>query len=1099
MAETVTVMFTDLVGSTQLMERVGEVGAETLRRELFALTRTGVNKYGGQEVKNLGDGLMFVFASSSAAVAGSAEVQRALRARNTNSREPLLVRIGVSAGDVDHADDDYFGMAVIESARLCAVADGGQILVSDSVRALARGRSGFSFDSIGAIDLKGLTEPLAVFEVGWQTRSEGAGATLPSRLERRLAGAFVGRATEVDRVNRHVDDALSSGHQRIVIVSGEPGIGKSTLMAHAARRATENGALVALGNCEAEARGAFHPWRGVLGCLVERMSDDELRAHVSRTGSSLAVLVPSIAQRLDRPVPSTREDPEADRYALFAGAVDLLERASAATPLVVVIEDLQWADQSSLALLAHVVGTAEPMRMALLGTFRETDVSTRCPLAEFLADLRREDGVLRIDLAGLDDDAVLELIAALSTTDRAEPPWALRDALMSETAGNPFFVAEIVRHLTESGAIHALDDASGIAEADLIDRGVPNSLREVIVQRSNRLGDDAHQLLTIASVVGREFDLDLLAQISGFERDRLLDAAEAATIAGLVDNLFAGRFRFTHGLVGHALYEAMTPSRRSQIHQSIAEAMEVLPAGNDQDTAARLVHHWSAAATGNSRRIAVHACDAGDVALSHLAPEEALGWFEQARGLIADSSVPDDELRCRALIGCGESQWRTGDPSHTGTLASASRLAIELGSIDTVCSAATAAFGGMPTIEMPTAERLEILESAYLATSGERSERRATITSCLAGALILMDAPRSLELANEAITLARQLGDEHALAWAVVRGSWSSNAPRTIDAFDALVDEALSLSSVVADPVLTWHAESIGVHRACRSGDIDGMLRHTAATSSIASQLGHPLLMFVATQQQAVSSIILGRLSEAESHAREAFAIASAAGLPDGLATYAAQITTIRLMQGTVEEVVDVLARVAGDAPNVPAYRAALSLAYASLGRVDDAADTLANDIADGFVGFPMDPAWPVAMHMCAEAVALMDLAEPAETLVSIIRPHAQIVARSGPTCFEVLHHSVGELLTTVGRYDEAEEQLRSAEAVHSAMRAPFFLARTRLSLAELAIRRDQPGDRGRATDLLDQLRSACRQHGYSYLLTRADSLGSRVPPAARA
>lgn len=1091
MAETVTVMFTDLVGSTELMVQVGEEAAEELRRGFFSLQRESFAPHGGREVKSLGDGLMIVFPSASAAVSAGAEMQRSLWTRNLRSAIPLAIRVGVSVGDADESDGDYYGIAVVEAARLCAAADGGQCLVTEAVRALARDRSGWAFEVLGDLDLKGLGAPLAALSVDWGVGLSAGIDLLPRRLERMASDAFVGRAVEISRISHAIEASSTLDRPRVVLVSGEPGVGKSTLVAHSARMVRDSGAILALGVCSEEVAAPFRPWREVFELLIDRMPDDVLREHVSASGIALATLVPALVERVGGRRPAVIEDPESERYALFAAAIDLFRRSSADAPLVVVLEDIHWADPATLALLRHLGKVGDQMPVTVVGTLRDADLPTGGPLDVAMLELHREGALVRIELSGLDDGALLELMARLAGGALPDEAGELRSELLAETDGNPFFVIEILRHLADNGSIRQEPGGNWTMSTDLLANGLPVSVRSMIVQRAARLGEEPFRLLRHAAVIGREFDLDLLERVAGSSPASVLDCVEAACASHLVDETNAGGFTFTHALVEHALYEEVSPTRRARIHRSVAESIEDRAGPETAAYAPTLVHHWvSAEAPGATEKIVRYACQAGEVALGELAPESALSWFELAQARLEGSGSSAPQLLCRALVGLGEAQWRVGEQSHSTTLASACRLAMELDDTGLRCAAGVAGFGSMPTIELPRPERVDVLEAAIDATAGEESVRRVQVLSVLSGALILKDVVRSRCLTEEAIAVARSLGDERELAWALVRASWAVNSPENRAVLASLVDEALVLSASVVDPTLRWHVHSIAMRRASSSGDTDERLQMLDVCTTIADQLGHPLLRFVATHQRAVSAIIAGRLEEGEAIATEAFAIASAAGLPDADATFAAQMANIRLMQGAALEIVDVIGQMSRDHTNVPAYRAAYAVCLVSLGQVAEARAVLAEDIGNGFAGFPMDPVWAVSMHLLAEAVAMMELPEAAETLAERIVPHADVVANSGPTCFGVLHHSLGELLTVLSRFDEAEEQYSSAEATYDRMSAPLFLARTRLSWARMLLRRNGPGDANRAQALVGAARSTAAQFQHEELRTKADEIG---------
>ena len=229
--EMITVLFTDLVGSTALLSRVGEDQGDALRRDHFALLRAVIVETGGREIKNVGDGLMVVFSSASVAVGAAVAMQQRIEIRNRRAEERFLVRVGVSVGDADNEDGDYFGTPVIEAARLCAAAEGGQIVTTEIVRALTGSRGGHHFEPLGMLALKGLNVPVPACSVQWDRLVERAawGVPLPARLEP-SGNIFIGRFAELEAMSEALKQMTTSTRARTVLVSGEPGIGKSSLV-----------------------------------------------------------------------------------------------------------------------------------------------------------------------------------------------------------------------------------------------------------------------------------------------------------------------------------------------------------------------------------------------------------------------------------------------------------------------------------------------------------------------------------------------------------------------------------------------------------------------------------------------------------------------------------------------------------------------------------------------------------------------------------------------------------------------------------------------------------------------------------------------------
>ena len=509
--ETVSVLMTDLVGSTAMADRAGPAAAEDLRAEHFGLLRGALERTAGREVKNLGDGLMVVFQSASQALTCAVEMQQAVEARNRRSEERLEVRIGVSLGEATVEDGDYFGEPVVEAARLCAAAQGGQIVVNDLVHRLGGARDAHSFESLGGLELKGISEPVQAFELQWEPVLE-TGIALPERLRELPATAYVGRVAERERM-AELWGQTREGSLRLALIGGEAGVGKTRLSTHLALHAHGEGATVLYGRCDEDLGVPYQPWVRAVGYLVKEAPQTILNDHVERFGGDLARLVPALRDRVPE-LPSPREsDPETERYLLYAAIAGLLEGAAEQEPLLLILDDVHWADAPTLSLLRHVVTARASMRVMVVGTYRDSDLSRDHPLTALLADLHREQGVERIRLTGLEAEDVLAFMEAMAGQELDEDGRALAQEITRETAGNPFFAGELLRHLAESGAIVQEDGGRWHLVGDVAELGLPQSVREVIGRRVERLGPDARTALSAAAVIGRDFDLDLLLAV----------------------------------------------------------------------------------------------------------------------------------------------------------------------------------------------------------------------------------------------------------------------------------------------------------------------------------------------------------------------------------------------------------------------------------------------------------------------------------------------------------------------------------------------------------------------------------------------------------
>jgi len=546
--ENVTVLFTDMAGSTALSSRLSPDVADEVRRGHFSILRQAVAEAGGTEVKNLGDGLMVVFATASAALACAVAMQQGVERDNRAHERAVGLRVGLSGGEVTTEDDDYFGDPVVAAARLCATGDGGQILAADVVRAMAGRRSPHRVHGIGPMVLKGLPDPVPAVEVLWEPLpGRAAGTTpLPDLLAARPEVGVVGRESELAMVADAAKRAASGEGREVLLVSGEAGLGKTALVAEAARAAFDGGACVLFGHCEENLATPYQHFAEALTHYVTHAPDDRLRAHVEAHGSELSRLVPALASRIPDLPPSRATDADTERYLLFGAVVGLLAMASQHQPVVLVLDDLQWADAGSLQLLGHLTGSQQPLQLVVLGAYRDTELSRSHLLLSTLAALRRQPKVARIELAGLDESGVVLFMEAAAGHFLDDAGRRLARGLHRETDGNPFFVGEVLRHLSETGTIYRDSTGRWVGADGLETAGMPDSVREVIGARVGRLGAPAGRVLSLAAVIGRDFDFDVLARAAGTSEDDLLDVLDAAAGVALVRERAAapGRYYF---------------------------------------------------------------------------------------------------------------------------------------------------------------------------------------------------------------------------------------------------------------------------------------------------------------------------------------------------------------------------------------------------------------------------------------------------------------------------------------------------------------------------------------------------------------------------
>jgi class 3 adenylate cyclase/tetratricopeptide (TPR) repeat protein len=1084
---TAIVLFTDLVGSTALRSRLGEEAAEEVRRKHDRLVTVAIDANRGQLVKNLGDGVMATFSGASDAVAAAVDIQQALDRFNRSDRSAasLEVRVGLSAGDVAVEEGDCFGTPVIEAARLCTAARGGQVLATEVVRLLAGSAGGHQFTPVGTLELKGLPAPVSACEVVWEPLP-AAPLPLPSLLVE-AGRIFVGRDEELGHLTQLWKEA-AAGERRVALLAGEPGIGKTRLATELARTVHNENGVVLAGRCDEDLGVPYQPFVEALRHYATGVSEPRL----GRYSGELTRLVPELADALPGLSEPLRSDPETERYRLFDAVAAWLADVSAETPVVLVLDDLHWAAKPTLLLLRHVARFAEPLRLLVVVTYRDSEVGRGHPLSELLADLRRHGGVERLSLTGLDQAAVGAFIeAAAGHTLPEEDDATFIRAVWEETEGNPFFVAEVIRHLSESGAIEQRD-GRWVTTGPVEELGIPEGVRDVVGRRLSRLGEETNRTLAVASVLGLEFEPAVLGAAGGFAEDELFSALEEATAARLLAEVSGTRFRFAHALVRATLYDELSAPRRVGLHRRVAEAIEALHASDLDDHLPALAYHWARASAPAARtdRAVEYATRAGDRALAQLAHDEASAYYAQALELLeASSDPPDAARRVELLIALGEAERRAGDPTFRETLLEAARLAQLRGDAGALARAALANNRGVlfSTAGAVDAERVMVLEAALEAGSDDRT--RARLLANLALELLFAgDSERCVTLSDTGLTLARRLGDPDTLAHVLVSRYYATAGPDSLGERLANTEELLALVERLPDPVTKARAWWLRCRAALESGAVEEAYRCLDEAERLSTELAQPGLRWITAWARVSAPLLAGRLDEAEQLANAALALGRAAGERDASVFFAVQQFAIRFEQGRLGELETSLAGQAASLPGLPMLQLMLALLYVELDRDQEARSTLAR-FSGGFPGLARDILAMRSLTLGASVAAHLGDSGVAEMLSNLLTPYAdQLVVMVGTVNGSVTHY-LGMLATTLGRFDEAQARFATAAATHERIEAAPWLARTRLEWARMLLSRHQPGDAERAGELLGQVMATARDLGLGNVERRAVGL----------
>ncbi|MFI5004631.1 MAG: AAA family ATPase [Solirubrobacterales bacterium] len=823
-AGTVTLLFTDQVGSTETLQRLGDEEGERLRRAHFGLLREAAGMHGGEEVKNLGDGLMVAFVSAVDAVACAIAIQQAVHRARAGGEPAFAVRIGLNVGEPIRDEGDYFGTPVVIAKRLCDAGAPGQILASELVRALIGTRGGFSYRALGAIPLKGVADPVPACEVIWEPSTE-VRVPLPPLLAGEDRGTFVGRSAAAAALEAAWATVAERG-LRVVVLAGEPGIGKTRLVREFARTAHGRGATVLAGSCHEETFVPYQPFVEALRHYIACCPPADLAVQVTPRRAQLAAILPELEDARN-PYGPTGLGAEQERFRLFEALSSLLADAAHLRPLVLFLDDLHWADQPSLLLLRHLARSAQDAPLMVLGTYRPVEVGEEHPLAEALAELRRARALERISLSGLGETEVAELIAG--RTGRQAPRGFVR-RVADRSEGNPFFIEEL------------LHDVGAEADWDAAASGVPDSVKDLLLRRLRGLGDDCRQALSVAAVAGREFELDVLERVLEHPRDRLIDLVEEAIDADvLVESAqTVGRLGFSHALFRETIYEQLSATRRAAIHGRIAAAIEETPTDRLDERAGTLAHHYRAAgdlrkAFDYHRRAAtaaerVHAQEtalenldgaivAGEMLGMTAATEETIRDLYRARAWTfqmlgdRDRVLTDLEHALEGARAAGDrasemhvrhalgTYWHVLDSQasrryHDEALRIAEELGDESGQV-----------GALSRLSLVLANDLEFAEAVELGDRALEIARRAgdelavsrAMDSLKFAALQLGDVERLEELCAELERAQRRRGEEWYLQWTLCESSYVPLERCDWPEAERRVAEALAISERIGD------------------------------------------------------------------------------------------------------------------------------------------------------------------------------------------------------------------------------------------------------------------------------------------------------------
>jgi len=924
---------------------------------------------------------------------------------------------------------------------------------------------------------------------------------IPGNLPAGCAAHFAGRVNELRVADRCLSEALD-GRGGVMLIAGEAGIGKTSLAERIADRARGHGAPVVWGRCVvAEGAPALWPWRQVLrGALATAEMDVPAQRGAELT--DLANLVPALVPAVQTDPTNRRTPPElgAARFRLFESVTATVAAAGAAAGLVVVLDDLHWADSSSAQLLAHLGQELAATRVLVVATYRDDEIAPESPAGDAVAELRRQRTTVPLRLDGLTE---AEVAAQLENTYRQRFGQDVVAGVARRSGGNPFFVTEIGRLLEQASRTGR--------DVRLAATVLPHGARTLVRKRLGRVGDAVREALRAAAVAGAAIDSATAAAAAGLPVTRMLDALDDALTAGLARRTSTGGFEFAHPLVRDALVADLPTSLRVEIHRRIAEHLESAHSGELDRHAPALAHHWlGALPAADPRRGISWAERAAAQALDTRAYREAARLYERALGALRHGGLSQLD-RVRLLIGRADALCKAGD--IRAAIADATEAGEEARRAGDPVAMAQAVLT-LEEVMDPSWSRTAIrLSQQSLAQLGDSHVGlRARLIALLAAhtAILWPDKDncavgddRSEIRSARSVELAELAGTPDALVSALRSRQMVRATPDGVRDRLGLAHRILTIAEESGDPRAALWGRLCRVDAHFLLGDLRAAEADLARLDEIAVLLRQPIVdMYVASANLALASG-KGRFADAGRHLAQAQQLVA-----DGLYP---QLGCLNALVGTH------LATLTGD-PAFEAYpqaleertstildragtgRLYLASYYASRGEWDRA--------ATHYERLPSWGSWHVArpsvlprLEERARLAALLDDAEGAASAYQRLLPWADYFAASGSgqtTFTGSVRLSLGVLAATLGKPDRATHHLRAAIEANQRAGLPPFEARARFELARVLSRR---GDRDRSEALVLAADAARRAEelGMAPLRSGADALAGSLRHTSRA
>ena len=1001
----------------------------------------------------------------------------------------------------------------VSSEELLSVLWPGETVTAASVKRAVRGArralgdSGDSQESIRTVRGLGYQFLLPTLARTELPGSDAPGeSTSPGSSRSPLEHAFVGREGVLGVLEASLRDALA-GNGRAVLLVGEPGIGKTRTLHELARCAAAD-ADVWLGRClEDDGAPAFWPWMQILRAGARERGAPELLSLMGAGAADIAQAIPALQRWLpELPSAPTIEQAHA-RFRFFDSIVAFLQAASRQRPIVLLFDDLQRADQSTLRLLSFVAGQLDGTRLLIVGSCRPS-APRRDEEAWHWDSLAREMQCACLKLEGLGVPDVARFVELQTGTSA---PGGVIDRLHQQTAGNPLFLQQILHSWWT--AVPAASEAEAPARWQELLSVQTEGLRGAIGRHLTALSEPCRELLSTAAVLGRDLAAGDEAAMREHPREQVLARLGEAVNAGVVRELPTGlqQFAFTHVLLRDALYEQLKGGARALMHARAGLALEARGPIHDPRLLAELAHHFvQAAPEHDGGRAVSYALRAAQAAQQCLGYEEAAAHFDRALS-VCEVLPCDAPQRLQLLLAKGEALLHASElVSARAALQQAVTLARELGATDAIARAALL-FARAPVPGLVDWEQVDVLRDA-LAQLPAHEPRRGCLQALLSKALwYSRDLDTRTSLALAALALARKVADPELRAETLRHCHLALSEPHQLQLRVEIAEELTQLGRERGDHRILMHAATAQIQNGIELGELAAVDLAIVTLDQLVQLAREPYFRWYALVYRGMRQMVRGRFELAEQTALEAMRAGGCFGQEAAYHYYLTQVAGPWRIQGRVTEAETHIADVMARYPNLPGWRAVYAGIQLDLGRRERAKEMLDQLMREELVTLRSEPFAFGALAPLAELCAQAGSKQMAETMFEVLLPYGQQwggliygVSTYGP----VARH-LAMLAGRAGDMERAERYHQDAMAQLERASAPSFMCLTRISHARLLLRQGTDPARERAADLLGRSLQVARDHRFHGLARQCEliaeyaklelGLGATPAPVVRA